>query len=127
MRVLAAGGLMLLAACAGGGSGDGGEGRYAAAKHPEPTRSASDGEVLGANQQAPADTLEGSVTTAHSAPGWTVENGIPVPKSEIQNRSDASDCEPAGAPNPGATESGSAAAGGSAKKKKPICPPAASH
>lgn len=56
----------LLQACAG--SPGGSEGRYPEKKRPEPARSASDGEVLGAQQQSPEDTLEGSLTNEHAAP-----------------------------------------------------------
>jgi hypothetical protein len=38
-------------------------------------RSASDGEVLGAHDQATEDWLLGSTTNEHAAPGWAVEYG----------------------------------------------------
>ena len=44
--------------------------RYPEKKRPEPARSASDGEILGAHKQDPADTLEASPTNEHPAVGW---------------------------------------------------------
>ena len=41
----------------------------------EPLRSASDGEVIGANRQAPQDWLEASMTSSHAAPGWSADDG----------------------------------------------------
>ena len=41
----------------------------------DPPRTANDGEPIGANRQDPADTLAGSATTAHLAPGWKIEDG----------------------------------------------------
>jgi hypothetical protein len=54
-------------------------------RQPEPARSAADGEIIGANRQAPEDTIEGSVTNEHPAPGWEVENGKLVRSTEVQN------------------------------------------
>jgi hypothetical protein len=59
--------------CASGVSGD--PGRYPE-RRPEPARSASDGEVLGAHGQSPEDTLEGSPTNLHPAPGWEKEECV---------------------------------------------------
>lgn len=56
-------------------------------RQPEPTRSAADGEIIGANRQTPGDTLEASVTNAHPAPGWEMENGKLVRSTEVQNPS----------------------------------------
>jgi hypothetical protein len=41
----------------------------------DPPRSADDGEPLGAHRQDPRDTLAGSATSGHLAPGWEVEQG----------------------------------------------------
>ena len=41
----------------------------------QPLRSAADGEVLGANQQDPSDTLRALPTTMHPAAGWEMEKG----------------------------------------------------
>jgi hypothetical protein len=38
-------------------------------------RSASDGEVLGAQRQPPDDWMLGNPTNLHAAPGWSVEYG----------------------------------------------------
>ena len=57
-----------LAAC-GGSAGLNEEPRYPEKRRPATLRSASDGEVMGANGQSPEDTLEGSPTNLHPAPG----------------------------------------------------------
>jgi hypothetical protein len=57
-------------------------------RQPEPARSAADGEIIGANRQAPEDTIEGSLTNEHPAPGWEVENGKLVRSTEVQNPGD---------------------------------------
>lgn len=57
----------LAAAGCAGGAGATSE-RYPEKKRPEPARSASDGEVLGAHRQSPEDTLDSSLTNLHSAP-----------------------------------------------------------
>lgn len=54
----------LVQACSGATSA----GRYPEKKRPEPARSASDGEILGAQGQSPEDTLEASLTNEHAAP-----------------------------------------------------------
>jgi hypothetical protein len=41
----------------------------------DPPRSANDGEVLGAQEQAPDDWLRGNATTLHAAPGWSYDYG----------------------------------------------------
>jgi hypothetical protein len=81
------------------------EPRHPEKKRPEPARSASDGEVLGAHGQSPEDTLEGSPTNEHAAPGWEEE--------------EPEDC----AKTPEAKEEAAAATTPTAKKKRP-CPPA---
>ena len=45
------------------------------ADYQQPLRSAADGEVLGANQQDPSDTLRALPTTLHPAAGWEMEKG----------------------------------------------------
>lgn len=51
------------------------EPRYPEKRRPPELRSASDGEVMGANRQSIDDTLEGSPTNQHPAPGWEGEKG----------------------------------------------------
>lgn len=92
--------------------------RYPDKRRPEPARSASDGEVLGANRQAPEDTLEGSATTAHPGPGWEMENGVPVPKKERRGApTDSRDCVPA--------SEAATLASTDPRRNKPVCPPEA--
>ena len=43
------------------------------ADYQQPLRSAADGEVLGANQQDPSDTLRAGPTSMHPAVGWETE------------------------------------------------------
>jgi hypothetical protein len=57
------------------------------AQRADPARSASDGEVLGANGQSPQDTLEGSPTNEHAAPGSPED-----PATEAHERLDAEEC-----------------------------------
>jgi hypothetical protein len=45
-------------------------------------RSASDGEILGAQDQSAEDWLLGSATNEHAAPGWAAEYGQPRFKRE---------------------------------------------
>jgi hypothetical protein len=74
--VLALGGLAVNAqACASAPNAWNESSRYPEKKRPEPARSASDGEILGAHKQDPADTLEASPTNEHPAAGW--EDGEP--------------------------------------------------
>lgn len=66
----------------------------------DPPRSASDGEVMGANKQSPGETLEASPTNEHLAPGWEIENGMLVASPEARQRGHGSHahepgCEPA--------------------------------
>ena len=77
---------LVLAACAGG-SGTKEESRYPEKRRPPPLRSASDGEIMGANRQSPEDTLEGSPTNLHPAKGWEGEKGA-------MERAKESDCDP---------------------------------
>ena len=49
-------------------------------------RSASDGEVMGANKQSVDDTLQASPTNEHPAPGWEIEDGRLVPSQEARQR-----------------------------------------
>jgi hypothetical protein len=97
------------AGCAGG-SGAGAESRYPEKRRPPPARSASDGEVLGANRQAPEDTLEALPTNQHPAKGWVVEDGELVPEREARQRAAATeaalaDCDPK-APDPASSPHG---------------------
>ena len=89
--------------------------RYPEKKRPEPLRSASDGEVMGANQQSPEDTLEGSLTTGHAAP-----KGPRAEAEEAHQRLEHEECEEANqAPEPSAEGTATPK-----KKKKKLCPPA---
>jgi hypothetical protein len=122
----------LAQACAGADSG-GESSRYPEKKRPEPARSASDGEILGANRQAPEDTLEASVTNEHGAAGWAHEDdGVPaaVPAVEAKERLSPPveappgsqlkppDCIPLGT-RPTSEPAGQA--------RKPVCPPGPSQ
>jgi len=59
------GALAPLAGCAAGAEGT--SERYPEKKRPEPLRSASDGEVMGADEISPEDRLEASPTNEHGA------------------------------------------------------------
>jgi len=63
------------------------EPRYPEKRRPPPLRSASDGEIMGANRQSPEDTLEGSPTNLHPAHGWEGEKGA-------MERAKEGDCDP---------------------------------
>src|SRR3954452_9326053 len=67
------------------------EPRYPEKRRPPALRSASDGEVMGANRQSIDDTLEGSPTNQHPAPGWEGEKGA-------AERAKDSDCIPEATP-----------------------------
>lgn len=101
-----------LAGCAGAAPQE--TERYPEKKRPEPLRSASDGEVMGANQQAPEDTLEGSLTTGHAAP-----KGPRAEAEEAHQRLEHEECEEANQ-KPVASADGTVAP----PKKKKLCPPA---
>lgn len=121
----------LAQACAGS-AGD--SSRYPEKKRPEPARSASDGEILGANRQAPEDTLEASVTNQHGAAGWAHEDdGAPTAVPAVEARERLSppvdgtprdpqlkppDCIPLGT-RPTSEPAGQA--------RKPVCPPGPSQ
>jgi hypothetical protein len=121
------------------------EPRYPEKRRPPPLRSASDGEVLGADGIAPEDRLEASPTNQHPAKGWVVEDGKLMPEKEAHHREEAHrrsgyetqpaapgnadpDCEPVNAAGqPGAaTPAAPATSGstGSGRKRKPCPPPA---
>jgi hypothetical protein len=108
--------LALSSAC-GGGAGAGADSRYPEKRRPPPLRSASDGEVLGANQQAPEDTLEALPTNQHPAMGWVVVDGVLVPEREARKR--AADTKAAAAGCDPAPGSGSSAAAGSSTTSSP--------
>jgi hypothetical protein len=65
--------LCLALACSGRSTND--AARSPALDYTDPPRSANDGEPIGANRQDPNDTLAGSATTSHLAPGWKIEDG----------------------------------------------------
>ena len=114
------------------------EPRYPEKRRPPPLRSASDGEILGADGVAPEDRLEASPTNEHPAKGWVVEDGKLMPEKEVQHRHEAHrragytddakegsktepDCEPAPAPA-GAAPVTTTGTPGDGRKRKP-CPP----
>jgi hypothetical protein len=68
-------GLWLALACSSTSTND--AARSPALDYTDPPRSANDGEPIGANRQDPSDTLAGSATSAHLAPGWIIEDGKP--------------------------------------------------
>ncbi|MEY2929455.1 MAG: hypothetical protein RL033_204 [Pseudomonadota bacterium] len=92
------------------------EPRYPEKRRPPPLRSASDGEIMGADGVPPEDRLEASPTNQHPAAGWVVEEGKLVPEKEARQRAAAHersgfspegkktdpDCEPAGTAAAGA-------------------------
>ena len=93
------------------------EPRYPEKRRPPPLRSASDGEVMGANRQSIDDTLEGSPTNLHPAKGWEGEKGA-------AERAKDSDCVPDATPANGVnaqTASTSTAPNGHPRSGKP-CP-----
>src|SRR5689334_3898347 len=89
------------------------EPRYPEKRRPPPLRSASDGEIMGANRQSIDDTLEGSPTNEHPAPGWEGEKGA-------AERAKDSDCVPEST-QPGATPAPTTAPNGRPRSGKP-CP-----
>jgi hypothetical protein len=88
--------------------------RYPEKKRPEALRSASDGEVMGANQQSPEDTLEGSMTTGHAAP-----KGPRAEAEEAHQRLEYEECEAENRKVEASADGASAT-----PKKKRVCPPA---
>jgi hypothetical protein len=136
--------VLLTPSCAGVPEGSGESARYPEKKRPEPVRSASDGEVLGADEQAPEDTLAGSASTDHPAPGWIIEEGRLVPASESRaqqdvrteergsgvKQADPLDCIPPGSPearNAAASEENAAVSPSATATppRKKLCPPGA--
>ena len=67
-----------LGACVGARDAEGPAAFRTKADYQQPVRVAG-GEVLGANQQDPNDTLRALPTNLHPAPGWDVEKGQLVP------------------------------------------------
>jgi len=145
--------VLLMQSCAGGDS-VGESARYPEKKRPEPLRSASDGEIMGADGVSPDDRLEGSATPQHPGAGWVVEDGKLMPEAEAKRHpgvpgapedplerglTPSSDCIPQGAP--GGSEAGAKPAegpvvqasstkptasspNGARKRTTPVCPPA---
>ena len=98
----------------------------------DPPRSASDGEVMGANKQSPSETLEASPTNEHLAPGWEIQNGMLVASPEARQRGHGSHahepgCEPAeNVKSPAAAEDADEAKQADAKNPvrkalRPVC------
>jgi hypothetical protein len=117
--------LALTAACGAGTGENTADARYPEKRRPPPLRSASDGEVMGADQQTPEDRLEASPTNEHAARGWAVEGGTLVPEREAQRRAAATkaaeeNCDPA-APENARVEKASTNAQAT-PPKKPRCP-----
>lgn len=109
--------LVWVSACAGGA---GVSERYPEKKRPDAPRSASDGEVLGASQQNPADTLEGSLTNEHAAPR---SPHAEEPAERAHERLEYEACieeqnKAAAAAPEGAT---------AAPRKRPVCTPPPEH
>jgi len=107
---------LVLTACAGllqacSASPGGTEGRYPEKKRPEPARSASDGEVLGAQKQSPEETLEGSLTNTHAAPN---------PRDEREEKSPPP--EPCVEPNPDGTLPATSPSGIPTQRRCPLKP-----
>jgi hypothetical protein len=114
------------------------ESRYPEKRRPPPLRSASDGEILGADGVPPEDRREVSPTNTHPAKGWVIENGALVPEKEARHRAEAHeraghaqegkpgasepDCDPTLTSAAGATAA--SAPGSDGRKRKP-CPPSA--
>lgn len=117
------------------------EPRYPEKRRPPPLRSASDGEILGADRVPPEDRLEASPTNEHPAKGWVVEDGKLTPEREVRHREEAHrragyekdpkaaspsepDCEPvAGSAGAAGAAAPAGATTGDGRKRKP-CPPA---
>jgi hypothetical protein len=117
-------GVALGVAGCGAPSGVNEEPRYPEKRRPATLRSASDGEVMGANGQSVEDTLEGSPTNLHAAPGWEGEKG------GMERAKDA-DCDPealqaknasATAGNDGAASNGAASDTTQRARAKKPCP-----
>lgn len=104
-----------LVACAGGAAGT--SDRYPEKKRPEPARSASDDEVLGASEQSPSDTLEGSLTNEHAAP--RSPHAEEPPNVAAHERLEEEECIEASKVEP--------LAPGAERRKRPVCPPPASE
>jgi len=100
-------------ACAGGGAGM--NDRYPEKKRPDAPRSASDDEVLGAQRQDPADTLEGSLTNEHAAAG---SPHAEEPAEEAHERLEYEECVEA---NQEAARAASAP--GAEARRRPVCTP----
>jgi hypothetical protein len=98
-----------LSACAGASAGT--SERYPEKKRPEPPRSASDGKVLGAQEQDPADTLDASLTNEHGAPR-SPKAELP-PNEAAHQRLEREECFEADKAR---------APGAEAPRKRPVCP-----
>jgi hypothetical protein len=117
--------LGLTAACGSGAAENAADARYPEQRRPPPLRSASDGEVMGADQQTPEDRLEASPTNEHAAHGWEVENGTLVPQREARRREAATkaaeeNCDP-NAPESASAQKASTNSDAT-PPKKPRCP-----
>jgi hypothetical protein len=99
----------LIQACSASPAGS--EGRYPEKKRPEPARSASDGEILGAQKQSPEETLEGSLTNEHAAPN---------PRDEREEKS--AQPEPCVEPRPDGTLPATSPSGIPTQRRCPLKP-----
>jgi hypothetical protein len=98
-----------LSGCAAGGAAN--SERYPEKKRPEPLRSASDGQIMGADQISPEDRLEASPTNQHGA---AVSPHAEQPAAEAHERLEYEQC----------LEANKAEAGAGGKPaKKPVCTP----
>lgn len=113
-----------LAACGGPAAPGEQSARYPEKRRPEPARSASDDQVLGAHGQDPGATLDNSATPERLAPGWAIEGGKLVRHPEVEPDSHGTISSEACPKPPGA--GGTAAtppAGAPARKRGNPCPP----
>lgn len=106
-------GLAAVAPLAGCAAGGGTSERYPEKKRPEPLRSASDGQIMGADQISPEDRLEVSPTNEHAA---ATSPHAEQPAAEAHERLDYEECLEA--------QSRPAEVGTDGKPaKKPVCTP----
>jgi hypothetical protein len=86
--------------------------RYPEKKRPEAPRSASDDEVLGAQEQDPADTLDASLTNEHPAPR---SPHAEQPNEAAHERLEIEECIEANSKPPASSTD--------APRRRPVCPP----
>ncbi len=127
-------GFALAASAAGCGGAAGASSERYPENRPEPARSASDGEVLGAHEQSPEDTLDASLTNLHPAARPPSAESSAAQSSAAQSPAAQSPAPPnpaaPSAPQVGTEEDCVEAGGRSAarlsngpRRAKPTCPP----